>query len=142
MSGGLSNKDKKKLALELYLNTDKNQKEICQLAGCSEPTFTKWKKAGKWEEQKGAYEITSSKIITRLYKKLDTLSQAETIDADKLIKVANTIEKLSDKNATVSQIINTFKDFTGWLFKEDPELAKRVNSLQKKYIDLKINGHI
>jgi hypothetical protein len=132
--------DKAELALDLYLHTDKSQKEICEIVGWTEKTFTANKIKNNWEELKGAGAITSAKIVTNLYKKLHDLSGADSLDADKLIKTAKAIEALSNKKATISQIINVFKDFTTWAFGKNAELAKEINRLQNEFINEKVNG--
>jgi hypothetical protein len=133
--------DKKQIAYDLFMNTDKSQQEICEIVNCTAKTLSNWKTKDKWQELKSAQTLTASKIIRQLYMKLDELSQTQgALDADKIIKIANSIEKLSDRNATMSQAINVFKDFTSWLVGINPELAKQVNEAQRTYITHKING--
>tara|TARA_R110002051_G_scaffold297564_2_gene363972 strand:- start:29529 stop:29954 length:426 start_codon:yes stop_codon:yes gene_type:complete len=139
MAGNLTNKDKKALALELYLNTDKNGKEICAIAHVTEKTFGKWKNDGDWELLKSAQTITAHNIISNLYQKAYEESLKDDINADKLAKLAATIEKLSDRKVTVSNTINVFREFTKWAFDAQPELAKQINTLQGKFVDFKIN---
>lgn len=140
MGKKLTNEDKKALAQQLFLDTDKIQKEIAAIAQVTEKTLTKWKNEGDWELLRQAQTVTSANLISNLYQKAYDLSLEEKIDADKLVKLANTIEKLSNKKVTVSNIINVFKEFTSWAFGENPELAKQINLLQRKYVDHKING--
>jgi len=133
--------EKKQVAFDLYMNTDKSQREIAELVGCMEKTLSQWKTKENWEELKAAQTLTASKIITQLYQRLaEITAQGQKLDADKIIKLANSIEKLSDRNATLSQTINVFKDFISFCMEKDPELAKKVNDLQKLYINNKING--
>lgn len=123
------------------MNTDKTQAEICRIIDWSPKTFTLKKQAGKWDELKGASELTAQKIAVNLYKRLAELTEdGVKVDADKIIKLANAIEKISDRKVTVSNVINVFKEFTSWLMETDPELAKQVNDKQKHYVTLKING--
>ncbi|MDY3352306.1 helix-turn-helix domain containing protein [Riemerella anatipestifer] len=136
----LNREDKKAVALDLFLDTDKTQKEIAEIVGVTEKTLTKWKLEGEWDKIKSASTITARNIIDNIYLKMHELSQSDKLEADKLIKLASTIEKLSDKKVTISQIINVFKDFTTWAFGEDPELAKQINLLQKKYVNHKIGS--
>jgi len=136
----MSSDDKKSIALELYLETDKSQKEIALIVGCSEKTFTGWKTTGDWELLKQAQTVTVKNIVTNLYNKAYDLSLADKIDADKLVKIANTIDKLQNKKVTIAHIINVFKDFTTFAFGENPQLAKEINVLQRKYVDFKVNG--
>lgn len=140
MGKKLTNEDKKALAQQLFLDTDKTQKEIATIAQITEKTLTKWKKEGDWELLRQAQTVTSANLISNLYQKAYDLSLEDKIDADKLVKLANTIEKLSNKKVTVSNMINVFKDFTSWAFGVNPELAKEINLLQRKYVDHKING--
>lgn len=137
---GISKDDQKKIALELYLETDKNQKEIADIVGITEKTFTAWKVSGEWELLKKAQTVTVKNIITNLYNKAHELSLQEKVNADALVKIANTIEKLQNKKVTVAHIINVFKDFTVWAFNENPELAKEINELQKKYVYTKVSS--
>ena len=137
-----SNANKKALALDLYLNTDKSQKEICALVGVTEKTFTIWKKKEQWDDQKSALTLTPHKIIRNIYQKMEELSQgAGGLDADKLVKLASAIEKLSDRSTTISQIINTFKEFTTYLFEVDAELAKVVNTHMQQFINNKVSNN-
>lgn len=136
----LSNDDKKALAYDLYFNTDKTQKEICEIIGTAEKTFTRWKQDGLWEELKGASTITSQSIITNIYKKMHDLTLAEgDIKADALAKLARVIEVVSDKKYTFSQIFNVFKEFINWLYPKEPELAKTINKHMRAWVDETIN---
>jgi len=137
---GLTSEDKKAIAMELYMETDKSQKEICLIVGITEKTFTKWKNEGDWELLKQAQTITAKNIIANLYNQAYTLSTADKVDADKLVKLANTIEKLQNRKVAISHIINVFKDFTTFAFSENPELAKQINVLQKKFVESKVQG--
>lgn len=132
----LSNDRKREIALDLYLNTDKSQKEICEIVGWTEKTFSANKEKYKWEEQKGATTIGASKLISKLYMKANNIADAQDndINADKLIKVAKAIEMLSNKKVTTSQRINFAKEVTTWLFGKDPDKAKEFNKLLQEWI--------
>lgn len=132
--------DKKAIAQQLYLETGKTQKEIAQIAHVTEKTLGKWKNEGDWELLRQAQTITAQNIISNLYERAHEISQEKVIDADKLVKIANSIEKLSDRKVTISNIINVFKEFTSWAFDQDAELAKEINVLQRRFVDYKVNG--
>ena len=132
-------KDKKAVSQDLFLNTSKTQKEIALIVKVTEKTIGKWKDEGDWELLKQASTVTAKNIIHNLYQKAFELSEAKEIDADKLSKISTTIERLSNKKTTVSQIINVFKDFTTFAFGENPEVAKQINDLMRKYVDIKVN---
>jgi len=130
----LSNDKKRDIALDLYLNTDKSQKDICEIVNWSEKTFSNNKEKFNWEKLKGASTITAQNIIGKLYLKLETIVDADKIDADALSKVAKAIELLSNKKVTLSQHINCAKEFTTWAFSINPDLAKEINKLQSQFI--------
>lgn len=136
----LSNEDKKSIAYDLYMNTQMSQKEICERIVITEATFTAWKKKHDWEIHKQAFSITANNIVANLMEKAHTMSLADKVDADGLIKVVKSIESLTDKKITVSNIINVFKDFTTFAFEVDPEGAKHINRLQKAYVEHKIGN--
>jgi uncharacterized protein YjcR len=136
----LSVEDAKVIAYDLYMNTDLSQKEICERVIITEATFTSWKKKYDWEIQKQAFSITANNIVANLMKKAHELSQQDDVEADKIIKLVKSIESLTDKKITVSNIINVFKDFTTFAFEVDPEAAKSINRLQKAYVEYKIGN--
>ncbi|WP_086984829.1 hypothetical protein [Elizabethkingia miricola] len=134
----LTSDEKYAIAQDLFLETDKTQKEIAQIVHVTEKTLTKWKNEGDWETLKNASTVTARKIIDNLYKRAYALSEDPKSKPDDIIKIANSIEKLSNRKVTVSQIINVFKDFISYAFNQNADLAKEINLLQKKYVDHKI----
>ena len=135
----LSKEDKKALAYDLFMNTDKTQNEICDIIDIAPKTFTRWKQDGLWEELKGATTITAASITNNIYKKMhDMTSEGGNFNADALAKLARVIEVISDKKYTISQYFNVFKAFTNWLFPKDPDAAKLLNRYQKEFVDEEI----
>ncbi|CAG2532936.1 hypothetical protein MAR621_03130 [Maribacter dokdonensis] len=139
MASKITLKDKKIAAEDLFMRTDKTQKEIAAIVGVTEKTIGKWIKIGKWEDLKQAEVLTTSNLIKNLYQKAYELSLEDEVNADKLVKLANTIEKLSDRKVTVSTTINVFKDFINWVSERDLDMSKKINELQRKFVDFKIN---
>ncbi len=139
MAKTMTIKDKKGVAEDLFLNTDKTQKEIATIVKVTEKTLGKWKDEGEWELLRQAQTVTAKNIIHNLYKKSYEESLKDDPSADKMIKYAGAIEKLSNRKVTISQIINVFKDFTTYAFGENPEVAKSINELMRGYVDTKIN---
>jgi uncharacterized protein YjcR len=134
----LTGDEKYSIAQDLFLETDKTQKEIAEMINVTEKTLGKWKAQGEWDMLKSASTVTARKIIENLYKKAHALSEDPKSRPNDIIQIANSIEKLSNKKVTISQIINVFKDFTTYAFTQNAELAKEINLLQKKYVDYKI----
>jgi hypothetical protein len=134
----LTNDEKYTIAQDLFMDTDKTQKEIAAIVHVTEKTLTKWKTEGEWDMLKNASTVTARKIIENLYKRSYDLSIDPKSKPDDIIKLALSIEKLSNKRVTISQIINVFKDFIAFAFKDNAQLAKEINLMQKKYVDYKI----
>lgn len=139
----MSNAQKRDVALDLYINTDKSQKEICEIVGWAEKTFSDNKEKFKWDLLKGASTITAQNIIGKLYKRLDEMVKDDgtPINADQLIKITKSIEALSNKKVTISQIINTFKEFNTFGFSRNPELIKQITQLQTEFINDKAKSY-
>jgi len=133
---GASPEEKRARAFDMYVNTNLNQKKICEIVGWTEKTFKDNKDKGGWEALKGAQTITSNSLVSKLYLKADKLVSAggDDVDADKLIKLAKSIDYLSNKKVTLSQHINCAEEFCAWAFGKDPELAKKINLLQQAFI--------
>lgn len=138
--GNLSKDQKRELAQELYMNTDLHQKQICEVVGWTEKTFSENKKKYSWEQLKAAGTVTNKKIIANLYQKLFTLSGNAEANADDIAKISSSIEKLSDKRTTVAHYINVFKEMGIYLLGIDPELAKTMNVHHQNFIQDKLNG--
>ena len=137
----LTRKQKQEKALEMYLNTELSQKEICEIIGWTEKTFTDNKEKYGWASLKGASTITSQKITNKLYLRLEEMVNGDSpINPDGLIKISKAIEALSNKKVTVSHHINCAKEFTIFLFAKNPELAKQVNQYQKQFISQLVNN--
>lgn len=133
---GFTNDQKREVALDLFLNTDKTQKQICEIVGWTEKTFIANKEKNNWGALKSASTLGAQNIIAKLYGKIEKLIELhdDDIDADKLIKITKSIEALSNKKVTLSQHINCAKEFTTWFFSVKPELAKELNKYQQQFI--------
>lgn len=132
----VSPEEKRARALDLYLNTDLNQKRICEIVGWTEKTFKDHKDKGGWESLKGAQTITAHSIVSKLYLKIEKIvtENPDTVDADKLIKVAKAIEYLSNKKVSLSNHINCAKEVLTYAFGKNPELTKEFSKIYQDFI--------
>ncbi len=129
-----SRKNKENTALELYLETDLTQREICEIVDWSEKTFSLHKSEGNWEALKGAREVTSQKIIINLLQTISELSEDKTgKNSDAIIKLSKAVKNL-EKEVSISNTIQAFRGYTTYLFSINPELAKENNIHQNNYI--------
>ncbi len=137
----LSNSEKKDLAYEMYMNTDKNQQEICLIIDVAPKTFTKWKQEGLWEELKAARLMSAKSIEMNILQRLHDMSADKDtpLNADAMAKLARVIEVISEKRYTISQMMKVLQAFINWLFPIDDEAAKMLNRYQKQFIDEQIS---
>lgn len=134
----LTREKKREIAFELYCQNILTQKEICAQVGWTEKTFSEVKQKENWEAYRGATKLNKQSIINKMLRKLDTLADKDTLDADEISKIASAIERLESNKTSIPNIINSFQGFITWLFPQDGELAKRVNEYQRTYINEKI----
>ncbi len=133
---------KRQTAFDLYINTDMTQKDICEIVGWTEKTFSENKKKGNWDEIKGAETATLPKTISNIYRLINTLTEADNSgsNADKISKLSASVRSLSKGTLSLSDFINAFKELTTFAFKIDPDLAKEMNLMHNQFIQHKANG--
>ena len=137
-------KETQELAKTLFMK-GVPQKEISLRLHISERTISAWALAEHWKEKRAATTITRTELISKALGKINDLLESDNQDGigDKLIKIANSIEKL-DKNANVVDFMQTFLAFTDWAMQRmayDPELTPELLKHLTKYHDLFINQH-
>ncbi|GHT15053.1 hypothetical protein AGMMS4956_14200 [Bacteroidia bacterium] len=142
---------KKELARMYYMQGE-TQKAIAQKTDVSETTISKWVAAGGWEAKRAANNITRPELVMKNLLAINEMLNAynnsddpeKKLDADKMCKLANVIEKL-DKNTTVVDVIEVFIAFNKWLqfrMSFDPELTPELIKAINKYQDLYITEFI
>ena len=139
----LSSEQKKIHAQELYISSDLNQNEICEIVGITDKTLRDWREKGGWEELRKSQSITTPKIVALLKKQLLELIESEEGDdpekkdvkfADKVVKLSASIEKLRAKKIELADYIWDFKELTEHLFERDKELARSVNIHMQDFV--------
>ncbi|GAA4354109.1 hypothetical protein GCM10023185_15450 [Hymenobacter saemangeumensis] len=143
----LTNKDKKELALSLFLNTDKSQKEIAARLEVSENTLSTWANAGGWATIKGANTATRPQIIADLYQQI-SLIKDKAVDDEGKRRVMNTHETQAirmisksiselDKRLSIDTYITVIEEMMTWLFEVAPALAKSIMPKVDGFVDSK-----
>ena len=142
----MTTKQKIDVARTLYLLTEKSQKEISEVVGWSEKTFTEQKQKGKWSEFRDNKSLTKQQIISMLHtqtfkliegaKDENRLLSAREIDS--VAKLAASIDKLETK-ATIETFIEVFEDYNKYLMSVNVDFAQRNNHYQDLFIQSKIS---
>lgn len=135
----LGRKRKRDLAEHLYLTTEMSQKEICELVGWRENTFSSNKIKYGWDKRKGAQEASVQTIISNIYTKLAEMSKTDAVKhAKDMAMLSNVLERIRGKQLTPTNYIEAFKELSLFLMKQDVELAQKLNAYMKSFVELKI----
>ena len=142
------NEARKEMAY-LYFMNGMSQKEIMERCGIGSPvTLQRWIEKGGWREKRAAKTITRTELVNGVLEKIANMLEGnnENFNADQLVKLASTIERLDKTNSPVLAM-EVFMNFTGWLQQRaatDPELTldiiKTFNKYQDAYISAKMAG--
>jgi DNA-binding XRE family transcriptional regulator len=132
--------EQRQAAQDLFIYSGRTQKEIAEIIGVSEQTIVRWKEEGKWEQLKGANNLTANQVISNLYKRALELSQDPSSNADRIAKIASAIDRLKPTRNTLTSYISAFMDLGNWL-KNTGKLqeAKLLTKAQKEFIQEQVN---
>ncbi len=142
----MTREQKTEVARTLYLMTEKTQKEICEVVGWSEKTFTEQKQKAKWNELRDTKSLTKQQIISLLHTQTLKIVDAAKNDnrlltaqeVDSIAKLAAAIDKL-EKKATLETYIEVFEEYNKWLMTVNVDFAQRNNQHQDLFIQSKIS---
>jgi hypothetical protein len=142
--------DKKQLGLVLFI-TGQPQNLIADYLNVTPKTVSTWATEGKWKEKRSAATVTRPELVNKVLLSiagvLDKASEAgNQVDADKLIKLAKTIEFLDKKNNPVNAMewFEKFNKMMLQLMATDKELnadfIKKVNKYQIAFVNSLISN--
>lgn len=136
----------KKLAFELFMNTDLTQREIAERLKVTEKTISAWKTAGEWEIQKAALNVTPKKTIAGYLMQLEkmriSISEREgqawptAAESDVIVKIARAM-KMLQKDLTLTDYINAFEQLYKFVNSSNPKLAREILDFQNEYVQIK-----
>lgn len=128
---------KKQVALDLYLRTEKTLQEIADVVDINEKTLRTWRDKYNWETLRSAETSVKTEVIRNLYKKISELSKNDvekTENIKEIYRLSSIIEKLN-QNATLSIYIQVFQEFNEFLKKQGKlGTAKEFNLQQQIFI--------
>lgn len=144
----LTNNQKKEWAQQLFTRENLTQKEIAERVGVSAVTVNKWVKKERWEELKVSITLTKEEQLKNLYRQIAELNNAiltreegqryaSPSEADSIGKLAGAIEKM-ETDVGVSDLVESFRAFTGWLRTFDLEMTKTLVPLMDSFIKTRI----
>ena len=147
----LTIKEKKGWAKLLYLKSELTQKEIAEKVGVSEKTLSKWvnDEADNWEILKSSYVITREQELRRIYIQISELNKsissredgcryANSKEADILSKLGAAAKSM-EHDASISETITVFKEFTDFVREVDFSKAKELVVFMDAFVKMKLS---
>lgn len=138
-------------AENLFLNTDKSQKEIAEQIGIDPKTLYRWIRQGHWRELKSATRRMPSILVENIYAQLDDINfsiaqrdrgnrfptKDESLTINRLI---NSVEKVK-KQTSQGQNIEFMMNFINWLMPQNRELADTLLNYSSGFLKgTEVNG--
>lgn len=141
---GLTNKQKKDWAQQLFTRDNYTQKEIAARVGISAVTMSKWAKEGKWEDLKVSVTLTKEEQLKNMYRQIQELNStilerekgtrfATPSEADTIGKLASAIEKM-ETELGLKDIVEAFRLLLTWVRTFDIDEAQRMTPLLDSFI--------
>ena len=140
----VSLEDKRNQAYDLFMTTNKTQKEIAKIVDVGADTLGRWV-GGGWKEEKAARSVTKDKVISNNLVQILNLQESINTrpnkwptpgEADTITKLTNTIDTLSGK-VSLPNYIHTFDEFLKFLHKVNSGLAKEVADYTLEFVQSK-----
>lgn len=147
----MDNQNLQKRAENLFLNTDKSQKEIAEQLGVDPKTLYRWIRQGHWRELKSATRRMPSILVENIYAQLDDMNfsiaqrdrgnrfptKDESLTINRLI---NSIERVK-KQTSQGQNIEFMMNFINWLMPQNHELADTLLDYSSGFLKgTEVNG--
>lgn len=135
MKEELSYDQKKAWAKTLYTKEDAAVPDIALMVGADEVIVSSWIEEGRWNDIKRSLLISKKVQLHILYDTLELLTNnlRKETDLAKMIKEVELIGKYTaaiknlESETGVPYIVQVAEQFTSWLLRRDPELARQVS---------------
>jgi DNA-binding XRE family transcriptional regulator len=135
-------------AQHLYIHQSKNQTEIAAIVGVTDATISNWCKEGAWKEMRQSVLTTRDAQLRRLYAQLDELNCeiiarakgqrfANEKEAKVIMSLSTAIKSL-ETELSISDYMDTFKDYNDWLRGFDLSEAQRQIVFHNQFINSKL----
>jgi DNA-binding XRE family transcriptional regulator len=136
---GMTIKEKKQIAKELFMNTALSQKEIAEMVGVSEQALTKWKQDDHWAELKLSITATEQSIYANAMREIEKLQAEGGFNVKQIREYTRFLNTIRPKEEVkISILMDGFIGFAKWLSEKDLETAQNFNKLQFEYISEKM----
>lgn len=141
----ISLEEKRSQAYDLYMTTDKLQKEIASIVGVGADTLGEWIRTKGWKNEKAARTITKDRVIANNLAQILNLQEDINKRAQKwptaaesqtITMLSNVIDQLSGK-VSLPTYIHVFDQFLKFLHKVNPAAAKSIADHTLEFVQSK-----
>ncbi|TNE29195.1 MAG: helix-turn-helix domain-containing protein [Bacteroidetes bacterium] len=145
----MAKKAEKKIAMQLFIATNKSQKEIAEQIGVSEHTLSKWVNEGNWHDIKTAKTLTRESLLSEAYRRLEKINQKIEDDYDGLpdkktndakSTILREIQTL-EKDDSLALTISVMERFTRFVAQRDFQLSKSLSQISMEFLETRANEY-
>lgn len=141
----ISLEEKRSQAYDLYMTTDKLQKEIAAIVHVGADTVGEWIRSKGWREEKAARSVTKEKVIANNLVQILNLQEEinkrpnkwpSPAEAQTITMLSNVVDQLSGK-VSLPTYIHVFDQFLKFLHKVNPAAAKSIADHTLEFVQSK-----
>lgn len=119
----------KQSARELYVKSNKSQKEIAEMLAIPTSTLTGWVKKGEWEKKRASLSLSVDSLVPKILEKINSDIDEGKLSADALAKYCKQLRELNKSQLTINdyfQVMTKFIDHLRMQATTNPKITPQV----------------
>ncbi len=119
----------KQSARELYVKSNKSQKEIAEMLSIPTSTLTGWVKKGEWERERASLSLSVDSLVPKILEKINSDIDEGKLSADALAKYCKQLRELNKSQLTINdyfQVMTKFIDHLRMQATTNPKITPQV----------------
>lgn len=119
----------KQSARELYVKSNKSQKEIAEMLSIPTSTLTGWVKRGEWERERASLSLSVDSLVPKILEKINSDIDEGKLSADALAKYCKQLRELNKSQLTINdyfQVMTKFIDHLRMQATTNPKVTPQV----------------
>lgn len=116
-------------ARELYVKSNKSQKEIAEMLSIPTSTLTGWVKKGEWERERASLSLSVDSLVPKILEKINSDIDEGKLSADALAKYCKQLRELNKSQLTINdyfQVMTKFIDHLRMQATTNPKITPQV----------------
>lgn len=119
----------KQSARELYVKSNKSQKEIAEMLSIPTSTLTGWVKKGEWERERASLSLSVDSLVPKILERINSDIDEGKLSADALAKYCKQLRELNKSQLTINdyfQVMTKFIDHLRMQATTNPKITPQV----------------